>query len=85
MKSFGACPYTPECRAVFGYEGDKTVKLVQSGPGGLEDFRSLLTDDDIFYVVYSLEVKDQDEVTTLPLPNTSPMRLVGLYSTASPC
>lgn len=47
--------------AVFGYEGDKTVKLVQSGPGGLEDFRSLLTDDDIFYVVYSLEVKDQDE------------------------
>jgi hypothetical protein len=53
---------TRECRAVFGYEGDKTVKLVQSGPGGLEDFRSLLTDDDIFYVVYSLEVKDQDEV-----------------------
>ena len=64
---------------MFGYEGDKTVKLVQSGPGGLEDFRSLLTDDDIFYVVYSLEVKDQDEVTTLPT------RLVGLYSTASPC
>jgi hypothetical protein len=72
---------------VFGYEGDKTVKLVQSGPGGLEDFRSLLTDDDIFYVVYSLEVKDQDEVTTLPPPQTLHLcaSLASLYPTASPC
>jgi len=46
---------------VLGYEGDKSVKVVSSGPGGLDDFRPLLTDDGIFYVVYSLDVKDQDE------------------------
>jgi hypothetical protein len=56
---------------VFGYEGDKTVKLVQSGAGGLEDFRPLLSDDDIFYVVYSLEVKDQDEVQRCLLGRSS--------------
>jgi len=47
--------------AVLGYEDDKTVKFIQSGPGGLDEILPLLSDEGIFYIVLSLEVKDQDE------------------------
>jgi len=54
-------------RAVLGYEDDKTVKFIQSGPGGLDEILPLLSDEGIFYIVLSLEVKDQDEVISLHL------------------
>ena len=57
-------------RVVLGYN-DKVVKLVQAGSGGLSDFQSLLHNDDIFYVVLAVDVKDQDEVLPPPPQETS--------------